>query len=94
MSDFLVNHTNYGDTNNQLAVAVKQMGKIIDDLESFLARTNDAVQGQAAPLWHEQQVQWRGNYAEMQQKLGRVVTASYEVANTFHDGDRRSASIF
>lgn len=94
MSDFLVNHANYGDANSQLAAAVKQMGNIIDELEGFLARTNAAVQGQAAPLWQEQQVQWRGNYAEMQQKLGGVVTASNEVANTFHDGDRRSASIF
>ncbi|PKW18078.1 WXG100 family type VII secretion target [Saccharopolyspora spinosa] len=94
MSDFLVNHGNYGDVNATLASAVGTMGSILEDLNNFLKGTNEAVQGQAAPLWADEQMKWNQSYQDMHMRLSSGVKASNNVGEIFQEGDRRGAALF
>ena len=93
MTSFYVDHGSYDEVNNILMSAVRNMGTILDNLSSFLNNMNQAVSGQAAPLWADQQSRWNQSYADMQQKLSAGALASVEAANIFRDGDQRGASI-
>ncbi|MBB5152472.1 WXG100 family type VII secretion target [Saccharopolyspora phatthalungensis] len=94
MSDFFVRHSQYSDVNQVLAQAVGFMGSVLEELNTFLKGMGEATQGQAAPLWQEQQVQWNKTYTDMHHRLNTGHKASNEAQQIFQDGDRRGAAIF
>jgi uncharacterized protein YukE len=68
------------------------MGTILQDLNGFLRHMNEAVQGKAAPLWHNQQLRWNGDYHEMVLRLAKGRTAVLNIHETWLEGDRAAAN--
>jgi WXG100 family type VII secretion target len=93
MTSFAVNHGGMADVGDNLGQAASQVMQILDDLDRVLARINQAAQGQATPLWEEQQRRWDGRAQDMQVKLSGHHQAHVRIAEHFHDGDRLGAQV-
>ena len=93
MTSFLVNHGDQADAHSILQSAVSSLGSILMDLNHSLRRMNEAVQGQAGPLWEDQQRKWDGDYHQMCIRLESGTTAVLNIHETFLEGDRNGARI-
>jgi uncharacterized protein YukE len=93
MTSFYVNHNSFQEANDNLASYVQSVGHILEELTGFLRGMNSAVQGQAAPLWEEQQNHWNMNYEGMRRDLNAAHGTSVDVQNIFQEGDRRGSNI-
>ena len=93
MTSFLFNHGNHALVVDALGSAVNNLGTILDDLNGFLRHMNEASQGQAAPLWQEQQDKWGRDYHQMQVDLGSGTNTAIRIGELFHDGDRNAGRI-
>jgi len=91
MTSFMVDHGDHAIAHNILQSAVSNLGTILLDLNGRLRGMNEAVHGQAAPLWEEQQRKWDGDYHEMVARLHSGTTAVLNIQETFLEGDRNSA---
>jgi uncharacterized protein YukE len=93
MTSFYVNHGEQADAHNILQSAVSNLGSILMDLNHSLRSMNEAVQGQAAPLWEDQQKKWDGDYHMMCDRLHSGATAVLDIHETFLEGDRNGARV-
>jgi hypothetical protein len=93
MTSFYVNHWNHESVTAILHSAVSSMGGILDHLNGVLRHMDEAVSGQASPLWAEQQQQWTIDYEQMKADLTGGTTATMNIGQTFLDGDSHSAKI-
>ena len=93
MTSFYVNHGEHDEATALLGSAVQSMGTILDRLNQFLRQMNNAVHGQAAPLWEQQQNKWSGDYDIMVLALDSGHKATVNIGTTFLEGDRRGAQI-
>ncbi len=93
MTSFYVMHGEQEEAHNILQAAVSNLGSILMDLNHSLRNMNEAVQGQAAPLWEEQQSKWDSDYHMMCNRLQQGTTAVLDIHETFLEGDRNSARI-
>jgi uncharacterized protein YukE len=93
MTAFYVNHGAHEEATGILQSAVSGMGTILEDLNNFLRSMSEATQGQAAPLWAEQQRKWTTDYGIMQQNLGSGASATASIGDIFLEGDRTGARI-
>jgi uncharacterized protein YukE len=93
MTSFLFNHGDHVLVVDQLSSAVNNLGTILDDLNGFLRHMNEATQGQAAPLWAEQQNKWSKDYGQMQLDLGSGTKTAMHIGELFRDGDNRAGRI-
>jgi uncharacterized protein YukE len=93
MTSFLFNHGDHHVVVDYLGSAVNNLGTILDDLNGVLRHMNEATQGQAQPLWAEQQTKWNQDYGQMQLDLSTGTNTAVRIGELFHDGDRRSGQI-
>jgi uncharacterized protein YukE len=93
MTSFYVKHGDQAEAHNILQAAVSNLGSILMDLNHSLRNMNEAVQGQAAPLWEAQQRNWDSDYHWMCNKLQKGTTAVLDIHETFLEGDRNGARI-
>ncbi len=93
MTAFSVNHDNQAEATGFLQSAVSTMGTITEDLNAFLRHMNEATQGQAAPLWAEQQAKWNNDYRIMHENLGTGALSVANIGDIFLQGDRNGARI-
>lgn len=93
MTSFYVNHWNHESVIAILHSAVSSMGGILDDLNRLLRHMDEAVSGQASPLWAEQQQKWTIDYEQMKADLTGGTAATMNIGQTFLDGDSHSAKI-
>jgi hypothetical protein len=93
MTAFDINHNGYLELNEQLLAHVSSVGTILDTLNTALKHIPNATQGQATPLWQEQQNSWNGIYMEMQNKLNLNTLSSINVHEIFKNGDNAGAQI-
>jgi uncharacterized protein YukE len=93
MTSFLFNHGDHVLVVDQLSSAVNNLGTILDDLNGFLRHMSEATQGQAAPLWQEQQDKWGKDYGQMQLDLGSGTKTAIHIGELFRDGDNRGGHI-
>jgi len=91
VTSFYVDHGNHDEVTRILGSAVSAMGTALDHLNGFLRNLNQAVQGQAAPLWEEQQRKWTADYGQMQANLHSGTRAAGNIGMHFVEGDRNSA---
>jgi hypothetical protein len=94
MSDsFLVNHGGYDEANDGLRMQLNQIDTIIGDVKATLNRIGIASQGKATPIWEAQAAQWQNAILDMHRLLGDHTTSSFNVHETFRDGDNHGARI-
>jgi uncharacterized protein YukE len=93
MTSFAVNHHGMSDVGDGLAQAASQAKQIIDDLDRVLVRISQASQGQATPLWEEQQRAWDARADEMYVRLTGHHASHVRIAEHFHEGDRMGANV-
>jgi WXG100 family type VII secretion target len=93
MTSFAVNHGGMSDVGDQFAQAATQAKQVIDDLDRVLARISQASQGQATPLWEEQQRSWDQSADQMYTRLTGHHASHVAIAEHFHSGDRMGAQI-
>ncbi len=93
MTSFLFHHGEHEEVVDQLSSAVNNLGTILDDLNGFLRHMNEAAQGQAAPLWQDQQTKWGNDYSQMQLDLGSGTKTAIRIGELFRDGDNRGGQI-
>lgn len=91
---FAVNHAGYSEANMGLAQQVHNLDTIMEDLNNTLNHIAQASNGRATPLWQEQQSAWNRAYAEMKMQLNSHTQSSFNVAQTFQDGDNNGARLF
>ena len=93
MTSFYVNHGDQKEVHDILQAAVSNLGSILMDLNHSLRNMNEAVQGQAVPLWEEQQRTWDSDYHWMCNRLQQGTTGVLDIHETFLEGDRDGARI-
>lgn len=93
MTSFLFHHEDHHVVVDQLSSAVNNLGTILDDLNGFLRHMNEASQGQAQPLWEDQQNKWSNDYSQMQLDLSSGTNTAVRIGELFHDGDHRAVRI-
>lgn len=93
MTSFLIDHNGYADLNMRLAQQVSVGQEIINNLNSSLRLIDEAVQGNAAGLWTERQVDWNRTYERIQTQLAMSAQTSRDVHQIFGEGDNRGARI-
>jgi hypothetical protein len=93
MTAFDIDHNGYLELNEQLLMHVGSVGTILETLNTALKYIPAATEGQATPLWQEQQNSWNGIYLEMQSKLNLNTLSSINVHEIFQNGDNTGAQI-
>jgi uncharacterized protein YukE len=91
--NFFVNHPVLADVNDGLQAEINKMDSIMDDLNATLSGIDQASQGKATPLWHDQQNTWNSSYEEMRGLLSAHTAKSIRVGQTFQEGDYRGAKL-
>ncbi|WP_329791558.1 hypothetical protein V1227_06455 [Lentzea sp. DG1S-22] len=93
MTSFQIDHNGYADLNMRLAQQVSIGQEIITNLNNSLRRIDEAVQGNAASLWNERQLDWNRTYERIQMQLANSLQTSRDVHQIFGEGDSRGARI-
>ncbi|OLR93344.1 hypothetical protein [Actinokineospora bangkokensis] len=93
MTSFDINNNGYLDVNEQLAMHVKTVGQILQDLNGVLKHTAEAIDSKATPLWLEQQTQWNQAYQDMMTQINLGTMSSINVHEIFQNGDNLGAKI-
>jgi WXG100 family type VII secretion target len=94
MTSFLFHHDGADESAQVFGKAVQDLGTILGDLNKALSQMDQAVQGQASPLWADQQNAWNADYTTMQTNLGAGHTTLLNIHDLFHQGDRNGARLF
>ncbi|GAB3451617.1 WXG100 family type VII secretion target [Actinophytocola sediminis] len=93
MTSFDINHNGYLEVNEQLYQAVAQLGQILDDLSTSLARIPEAVRGNAEEIWSMEQREWNKSYEQMRNRLNLNTLASINTHEIFKEGDIQATRI-
>jgi WXG100 family type VII secretion target len=91
---FLIDHGAADESAQVFGKAVQDLGTIISDLNQALSHMDQAVQGQASPLWADQQNAWNADYSAMQTNLGVGHKTLINIHDLFHQGDQNGARLF
>lgn len=91
---FLIDHGAADESAQVFGKAVQDLGTILGDLNGALRNMDQAVQGQASPLWADQQNAWNGDYSAMQTNLGTGHKTLLNIHQLFREGDQNGARLF
>ena len=94
MTSFLINHGGADESAQVFGKAVNDLGTILGDLNQALSRMDQAAQGQASPLWADQQNAWNADYSAMQTNLRSGHKTLLNIHQMFHEGDNNGARLF
>ncbi len=94
MTSFLINHGGAEESAQVFGNAVQDLGTILGDLNQSLSNMDLAVQGQAAPLWADQQNAWNADYTAMQTDLGAGHKTLLNIHSLFQEGDNFGGKLF
>jgi WXG100 family type VII secretion target len=91
---FLIHHDGADESAQVFGKAVQDLGTILGDLNQALSNMDQAVQGQASPLWADQQRAWNADYSAMQTNLGSGHQTLINIHGLFREGDLNGARLF
>lgn len=93
MSDFAVFNSQVEEANANFRSALAQVGRILEELNSYLRTMGEATQNKSVPLWQELQTQWNGQYHQQQVAMEGDCRASMGAHDAYKEGDQHTVRV-
>ncbi|OLF17633.1 hypothetical protein [Actinophytocola xanthii] len=90
---FDINHDGYLDINEQLLREVRELGRIISDLNTALLNIPEAIWGDAELIYREEMADWNQIYGRIHEEINEKTMSSIDVHEIYKNGDYQGTRI-